>query len=217
MITTGSYSPAEERAHVLTHAVGLVLSIAGLTWMLYTSLRLDDPWRIVASVVYGSSLISLFGASTVYHYLYDSLHRPFYKLLDHCAIYLLIAGTYTPFILISMRNSAGWWLFTAIWTLATAGIIKKIWIRHRYPRFSLISYLAMGWLCLLAGPQLMESISNEGVLWLAAGGLAYTFGTVFYMRKQMLYHHAIWHVFVLVGAACHFLAIAVYVLPVTKG
>jgi len=116
-----------------------------------------------------------------------------------------------------MRDSIGWWLFAAIWTLATAGIIKKIWIRYRYPRFSLLSYLAMGWLCLLAIPALVESISTEGLIWLTAGGLAYTFGTIFYMRKKMLYHHAIWHVFVLVGAICHFLAVAVYVLPATAG
>ena len=217
MTSPGTYSPAEERVHVLTHAAGIILSIAGLSWMLYTSIGLDDPWRIVASVVYGISLIALFSASTIYHYLYDSPRRHLYKLLDHCAIYLLIAGTYTPFILISMRSSVGWWLFAAIWTLATAGIIKKIWIRHRYPRFSLFSYLAMGWLCLLVGPELVKSISKEGVAWLAAGGLAYSAGTVFYMRKKLLYHHAIWHVFVLIGAGCHFLAVAVYVLPASAG
>ena len=217
MTSLANYSPAEERVHVLTHAGGVVLSIAGLSWMLYASLGLGDPWRIVASIVYGISLVTLFSASTVYHYLHVSPNRQFYKLLDHCAIYILIAGTYTPFLLIAMRDSIGWWLFAAIWTLATAGIIKKIWIRYRYPRFSLLSYLAMGWLCLLAIPALVESISTEGLIWLTAGGLAYTFGTIFYMRKKMLYHHAIWHVFVLVGAICHFLAVAVYVLPATAG
>jgi len=217
MTSLGTYSPEEERAHVLTHAGGVVLSIAGLSWMLYASLSLGDPWRIAASIVYGFSLVALFSASTMYHYFHKSPHRPFFKLLDHCAIYLLIAGTYTPFLLIAMRDSVGWWLFAAIWTLATAGIIKKIWIRHRYPRFSLLSYLVMGWLCLLAVPALVESISTKGVVWLTAGGLAYTVGTVFYVRKKMLYHHAIWHVFVLVGAVCHFLAVAVYVLPATAG
>ena len=215
MSSPGSYSREEERAHVLTHATGVVLSIAGLSWMLYASLGLGDPWRVVASVVYGLSLIALFSASTAYHYFHESPNRPVYKLLDHCAIYLLIAGTYTPFLLIAMRDSVGWWLFAAIWTLATAGIVKKIWIRHRYPKFSLLSYLAMGWLCLVEGPALVNSISTEGLAWLTAGGIAYTLGTVFYMRKQMLYHHAIWHVFVLVGAICHFLSVAVYVLPAT--
>ena len=215
MTLLDTYSPAEERAHVLTHATGVVLSIAGLSWMLYASLGLGDPWRIVASIVYGLSLIALFSASTVYHFFHQSPNRQLYKLLDHCAIYLLIAGTYTPFLLIAMRDSVGWWLFAAIWTLATAGIIKKIWIRHRYPRFSLLSYLAMGWLCLVEGPALVESISINGVVWLAAGGLAYTVGTIFYMRKRMLYHHAIWHMFVVVGAGCHFLVVAVYVLPAT--
>lgn len=215
MTSLGTYTPKEERAHVAIHAAGAALSVAGLSWMLHISLGLSDPWRIVASIVYGLSLIALFSASTVYHYFHESPNRPLYKLLDHCAIYLLIAGTYTPFLLVAMRDSVGWWLFAAIWALATAGIIKKIWVRHRYPRFSLLSYLAMGWLCLLEGPALIESISPEGIAWLAAGGLAYTVGTVFYMRKDMLYHHAIWHGFVVVGAVCHFLAVIEYVLPAT--
>lgn len=215
MSSAGSYSRDEERAHVLTHATGVVLSIAGLSWMLFASLGLGDPWRVVASIVYGLSLIALFSASTAYHYFHESPNRPVYKLLDHCAIYLLIAGTYTPLLLIAMRDSVGWWLFATIWTLATAGIIKKIWLRHRYPKFSLLSYLAMGWLCIVEGPALVDSISTEGLAWLTAGGIAYTLGTVFYMRKKMLYHHAIWHVFVLVGAICHFLSVAIYVLPAT--
>jgi hemolysin III len=214
---SGVYSPAEERLHALTHAAGVVMGIVGLSWMLYTSLSMDDGWRIAASIVYGVSLILLFAASTVYHYFYESPHRPFLKLLDHCAIYLLIAGTYTPFLLVAMRSSAGWWLFAAIWILATAGIIKKIWVRHRFPRFSLVTYLVMGWLCLLAGPQLLASISTDGMVWLAGGGIAYTVGTVFYMRKNMVYHHAIWHVFVLIGAACHLMAVAFYVLPAQMG
>ena len=217
MTTFDTYSWAEERAHFVTHASGVVLSVAGLSWMLNTSLSLGDPWRIGASLVYGLSLIALFSASTIYHYFHESPNRPLYKLLDHCAIYLLIAGTYTPFLLIAMRDRVGWWLFAAIWTLATAGIIKKIWIRHRYPKLSLLSYLTMGWLCLLAGPALVESLSVAGIAWLTAGGLAYTVGTVFYVRKGMPYHHAIWHIFVLAGAGCHFLAVAVYVLPAAAG
>ena len=217
MTQFGTYSRAEERAHSVTHASGVVLSIVGLSWMLYTSLSLGDPWRIGASLVYGFSLIALFSASTVYHYFHESPNRQLYKLLDHCAIYLLIAGTYTPFLLITLRDRVGWWLFVLIWALAMAGMINKIWVRHRYPKLSLLSYLTMGWLCLLAGPALVESVSVVGIAWLAAGGLAYTVGTVFYMRKRMRYHHAIWHMFVLVGAGCHFLAIAVYVLPETAG
>lgn len=212
-MSDSSYSPAEERAHVLTHVAGALLSIVGLSWMLHTTLGLGDPWRVTASVVYGLSLNAMFVASTMYHYFHQSPNREIYKLLDHCAIYLLIAGTYTPFLLIAMRESVGWWLFAAIWTLATAGIVKKIWLRHRYPRLSLLSYLAMGWLCLLAAPALLVSISTEGVALLTAGGLAYTVGTAFYVRKKMLYHHAIWHTFVLIGAVCHFFVVAVYVLP----
>jgi len=217
LTSLGTYSRGEERAHFLSHAVGVVLSLVGLSWMLHTSLGLGDLWRIGASLVYGLSLITLFSASTIYHYYHESPHRPLYKLIDHCAIYLLIAGTYTPFLLVAMRDRVGWWMFVAIWILAMTGIIKKIWVRHRYPRLSLLTYLTMGWLCLFEGPALVESVGAEGVAWLVAGGLAYTIGTVFYVRKRMIFHHAIWHMFVLVGAVCHFLAVAVYVLPATSG
>ena len=147
MHTEHEYSVVEEIIHALTHGVGVLLSIAGLTWMLYVSIGADDPWRILASSIYGVTLIGLFLASTVYHSMYRSRHREIFKLLDHCAIYLLIAGTYTPFLLVAMRTDTGWWLFGTIWALATAGIVKKLWFRHRFPKVALASYLAMGWLC----------------------------------------------------------------------
>ncbi|MBT8087701.1 MAG: hemolysin III family protein, partial [Gammaproteobacteria bacterium] len=125
--TNSEYSVLEEVLHASTHGAGVLLSIAGLSWMLYLSISAADPWRIVASSVYGATLIALFLASTVYHGLHASRHRELFKLLDHCAIYLLIAGTYTPFLLVAMRSNTGWWLFGTIWALATAGIIKKLW------------------------------------------------------------------------------------------
>jgi hemolysin III len=163
--------------------------------------------------VYGVSLIALFLASTLYHSLHASPHRHIFKLLDHCAIYLLIAGTYTPFLLVAMRTDTGWWLFGAIWSLATAGVLTKLWFRHRYPRLSLISYLLMGWLVVIAAPQVAAAIGNGGMAWLIAGGLCYTLGAAFYVAKQMSYSHAIWHLFVLAGGVCHFLAVVWYVLP----
>ncbi len=207
------YTLTEEIAHAVTHGVGALLSIAGLTWMLHVSSAIADPWRIVASAVYGTSLVTLFLASTLYHALYATRARELFRTLDHCAIYLLIAGTYTPFLLVSMRGGVGWWLFGAIWTLATAGIITKLWFRDRYPRLSLAGYLAMGWLVLPAMPQVVDAVAGGGIAWLVAGGLSYTIGAAFYAARRIPYHHAVWHLFVLAGGVCHFLAVALYVLP----
>jgi hemolysin III len=204
----------EELLHALSHGAGVLLSIGGLSWMLFLSIEAEDPWRIVASTVYGVSLIALFLSSTIYHAFHTSPNRHLYKLLDHCAIYLLIAGTYTPFLIIAMRTDMAWWLFGAIWSLATAGILTKLWFRHRFPRVSLASYLLMGWLVVLAAPQVAEAIGPGGMKWLVAGGLAYTVGALFYVAKKMTFSHAIWHLFVLIGGICHFLAIIWYVLPV---
>ena len=203
----------EEALHALSHGVAVVLSILGLSWMLYLSIGSADPWRIVASVVYGTSLIALFLASTLYHVWPVSPRKRLFKLLDHCAIYLLIAGSYTPFVLVAMRNNTGWWLFGAIWALATAGILTKLIFRHRYPALSLASYLVMGWLAVLAAPELARALSAGGLIWLIAGGVAYTLGAVFYVAHRVPYNHAIWHVFVVAGDICHFLAVIWYVLP----
>ena len=209
------YSIAEELFHAISHGAGVILSIAGLSWMLYVSIGAADPWRISASIVYGVSLISLFLASTVYHALHGSRHRPLFKLLDHCAIYLLIAGTYTPFLLVAMRTTTGWWMFGAIWTLATAGILTKLWLRNRFPKAALAGYLVMGWLVVIALPEVVDAVGPGGMTWLIAGGLSYTIGAVFYAAKRLTFGHAIWHVFVLVGGICHFLAVIWHVLPVS--
>ncbi len=210
------YTIAEELAHAITHGAGVILSIAGLSWMLYLSIGAADPWRIVASSIYGVSLIALFLASTLYHAWPVSPQKRTLKILDHCAIYLLIAGSYTPFLLVAMRNGTGWWLFGTIWTLATAGILTKLWFRHRYPRISLASYLVMGWLVVVAAPQVAVAIGPEAMAWVVAGGLSYTVGAAFYIAKKLPYNHAIWHLFVLAGGICHFVAVAAYVLPVAR-
>jgi hemolysin III len=206
------YSVREELVHALTHGIGVILSIAGLSWMLYVSIAAADPWSIVASSVYGATLIALFLASTIYHSMYRSQHREVFKLLDHCAIYLLIAGTYTPFLLVAMRSDTGWWLFGTIWALATAGIVKKLWFRNRFPRVALASYLAMGWLVVVAAPQLAAAIGPDGMAWLFAGGVSYSVGAIFYVLNRMPFNHAVWHVFVLGGGVCHFMSVALHVL-----
>ena len=210
------YSVAEELVHAITHGIGVILSIVGLSWMLYVSIGVADPWRIVASSIYGATLIALFLASTLYHSMFASRHREIFKLLDHCAIYLLIAGTYTPFLLVAMRSSTGWWIFGTIWALATAGIVTKLWFRHRFPKVALGSYLVMGWLIVVAAPQVAEAIGPHGMGWLVAGGLSYSVGAVFYVVERIPFNHAIWHVFVLVGGVCHFFGVALHVLPATS-
>ena len=182
--------------------------------MLNLSIGAADSWRIAASSIYGASLISLFLTSTLYHGLHASPHRPLFKLLDHCAIYLLIAGTSSPFLLVAIRTDTAWWLFGGMWALAAAGILSKLLYRHRYPRLSLASYLLMGWLMVIVVPELTVAIGPDGMAWLVAGGIAYSVGVAFYMAKQMRFSHAIWHFFVLGGAACHFLTVVWYVLPV---
>ncbi len=200
--------------HAVSHGAGLLLSIAGLLWMLNLSIAAADSWRIIASSIYGASLIALFLTSTVYHGLHASPHKPLFKLLDHCAIYLLIAGTSTPFLIVAMRSNTGWWLFGGMWALAAAGVVIKLWHGHRYPRLSLAGYLLMGWLLVIVAPEMMDAIGVNGMVWLVAGGLCYSVGAVFYAAKKLYFHHVVWHFFVLAGAACHFLAVVWYVLPV---
>jgi len=210
------YTAIEEMIHAATHGVGVLLSIVGLSWMLYVSIGASDAWRIAASAIYGGTLIALFLASTVYHSMYASRHREIFRLLDHCAIYLLIAGTYTPFLLVAMRSATGWWLFGTIWALATAGIVTKLWLRHRFPKIALASYLAMGWLIVVAAPQMAAAIGPNGMAWLVAGGVSYSAGAVFYVLERMPFNHAVWHVFVLIGGICHFFGVALHVLPATS-
>jgi hemolysin III len=175
--------------HAVSHGGGLILSIAGLSWMLNLSIGVSDPWRAIACGMYGASLISLFLTSTLYHGLHVSPHRHLFKLLDHCAIYLLIAGTSTPFLIVAMRTDTAWWLFGGMWSLAALGILAKLWHGHKFPRLSLASYLLMGWLMVIVAPEMMDAIGANGMLWVIAGGLCYSVGAVFYAAKKMYFHH----------------------------
>lgn len=207
------YTETEEMLHAISHGIGAVLGAGALVWMLQRSIAAADVWRIIASSIYGLSLVALFTTSTLYHGLHRSPRRDFFKLLDHCAIYLLIAGTATPILLVAMKTNLRWWLFAGIWALAVIGILSKLWVGHKHPRLSLASYLLMGWVMVIAVPQLEGAIGEAGIAWLIAGGVSYTVGAAFYMAKRLYLHHVIWHLFVLGGAACHFLAVLWYVLP----
>ena len=207
------YQHREETLNTLTHAAGALASAVGLVVLLVLTEQYDDLWRTLSVSVYGSSLILLYLASTLYHGARRPALKQFFKTLDHCAIYLLIAGSYTPFLLITMRDGLGWPLFAVIWSMAALGIGLKLVFKHRLKMLRVITYVAMGWLVVFASAELEARLPQEGLTLLIAGGLTYTLGIVFYLAKRIPYSHAIWHVFVLGGSALHFLTIMYYVVP----
>lgn len=202
-----------ELANSITHGVGFALSIVGLVVLVAFAALHGSARHVVACSIYGSTLVILYLASTLYHSIYAPNVKYVFKVIDHIAIYLLIAGTYTPFTLISLQGAWGWTVFGVIWGLALLGILYKIIFIGRWKGVSVTIYLAMGWMCIIPIKPLLESLTTGGVIWLAAGGLAYTFGVIFYVWKRLPFHHAIWHLFVMAGSACHFFAIMFYVLP----
>jgi hemolysin III len=204
---------AEEIVNSITHGIGTALSIAGMTLLLaYASLD-ADPWKIASFAIYGTSLTLLYLASTLYHGFQHPRLKQVFNIIDHCAIYLLIAGTYTPFLLVNMRGPVGWAVFGIIWALALTGIAFKIRFGQKYPIFSVATYLLMGWLMIFASAELLEKVGQGGVMLLVAGGLAYSLGVIFFLMERMPYAHAIWHLFVLGGSVLHFFAVYHYVLP----
>ena len=207
------YSLREEIAHSVTHGLGIVLSIAGLIAMVLVSQRSGDVRHVAASVVYGLTLILLYLASTLYHGIPSPRAKRVLKVLDHSAIYLLIAGTYTPFTLISLRGGLGWTLFGLIWGLALLGITLKVAAIGRFQWLSIVLYLGMGWLVVVALKPLIEAVSPAGFRLMLLGGLSYTLGVLFYKWRRLPYHHAVWHLFVLAGSVFHFFAVLLYVLP----
>jgi len=210
--TERAWSFGEEVAHSLTHGIGLVLGFVGLVFLLILAARTGDPWRIVACAVYATTLVLLYLASTLYHALSFTRARHVLQVLDHSAIFLLIAGSYTPFALISLRGPWGWTLLGIVWGLAIVGITAKVVFGPRWPVISTVLYIGMGWTVLVALKPLVEHVAPGGLAWLFAGGLAYTGGVVFYAWERLRYSHAIWHVFVLAGSACHYVAVARYVV-----
>ena len=202
---------AGERLNGYTHLVGAVLALAGATVLVVMAALKADPWRITGVAVYGVTLVALFVASTLYHSVRGP-SKAMWRKLDHCSIYLLIAGTYTPFALVTLKGPWGWSLFGAIWALAALGIVQECWLARGARISSLVIYLLMGWLALVAAVPLLEALGWTGFLWLAAGGAIYTIGIVFYVLDERVRHfHGIWHLFVLGGSATHFAAIAAYI------
>ena len=208
------YPLGEEIANAVTHGIGAALSIAGLTLILVLSIqRSVAPGQMAAFAVYGASLILLHVSSTLYHSFQEPRVRLVFRILDHGSIYLLIAGTYTPFLVVGMPSRFSFILLGVIWGLAVLGIVRSALFIGRFRVLSTMTYLLMSWLIVVASKQLIASIAYGGLILLLAGGLAYTVGVVFYAWKKLPYNHAIWHLFVLGGSICHYFAILYYLVP----
>jgi hemolysin III len=203
----------EEIANSATHGIGLLLSIAGFVVLLVFAILHGTTSHIVACSIYGATLICLYAASTLYHAAVSPRLKRALKIFDHSAIYLLIAGTYTPFLLLYLRGAWGWSLFGVVWGLAFAGIIFKFWFVDHFQYLSTAVYLAMGWLVVIAAKPVLAHVPTPSLLWLLAGGILYSSGVIFYAWKRLPYGHVIWHLFVLGGSICHYFAILRSVLP----
>lgn len=201
----------EEQLNAWSHGIGAALGIAALVLLIVYSNN-TKPWSLFSVIVYGISLIILFMASTFYHAVKGEKRKHIFRIVDHISIYLLIAGTYTPVLLIALRDSLGWPLFWIVWGIAAFGLVLKLFFTGRFEIFSTLLYLVMGWLIVFDFANLSDAIGPTGVLWLFAGGLAYTIGIVFYAIQRIPYNHVIWHLFVLGGAICHFFMIFNHVI-----
>ncbi|SQI35966.1 hemolysin [Leminorella richardii] len=206
------YSVAEEIANSISHGVGFILGIVGLVLLLTQAVANEaGSLEITSYSLYGGSIILLFLASTLYHAIPNQTAKRRLKTFDHCAIYLLIAGTYTPFLLVGLNSPLARGLMVVIWSLALIGVIFKLAFTHRFKVISLVTYLGMGWLSLVVIYQMVVTLSAGAVSLLAAGGIIYTLGVIFYVNKRIPFNHAIWHGFVLGGSACHFFAVYLYI------
>ena len=206
------YTLGEEIANSLTHGLGTGLAIAALVILVAFAVPAHDGYKLAAAIVYGVTLVLQYAASTLYHALPQPRAKHVFKILDHCGIYLLIAGTYTPFCLVTLRDANGWWLLGVIWGLAILGIaLEAFWVYR--PRWvSALLFLGMGWLVVASIGPLADNLAPAGLRLLVAGGLAYSLGTVFYVLERIHYMHAVWHLWVLAGSVLHFLAVLLYVM-----
>lgn len=201
------YSKKEEKLNVLTHGFGLVLAIIAMPFLVLKSLEYNDFWKISSFVIYSLSLIILYAASTFYHAAKEPKLRRRLNIFDHAAIYVLIAGSYTPFCLVVLPDSSGWYLFVFVWLFALAGVVLKLFFTGKFDKLSTALYLIMGWQVIFLIKPLMNSLSSDGLFYLMAGGVFYTVGAILYSIKKIPYNHAIFHVFVLLGSFSHFWAI----------
>ncbi len=206
------YSPLEEKLNIFSHGLGFILAIPATVMLILKASLHGDAWQIVSVSIYGLSMMTLYLASTLYHSAKDPQQRHRLNVFDHASIYLLIAGTYTPFVLVTLRGPWGWSLFGVVWAAAIGGIIFKIFYTGRFDLVSTVAYVVMGSIVLIAIKPLIANLSLPGLYWLVAGGVSYIVGAVLYMLRKMPFHHAVFHLFVLIGSICHFWAIYWYVI-----
>lgn len=207
-----SFTKKEEVIHAITHGIGIILSIAGLILLIVFSSIDGNPWKIVSVTVFGTTMLLMYLSSTIVHSLPTGKWKDVFQIFDHSSIYLFIAGTYTPFLLVHLRSTVGWILFGVIWGIALIGIIFKIFFVKRFLILSTIFYILMGWLIVIVWKPLTASMHGNGILLLIIGGLTYTIGAIFFICRKIPYHHVIWHIFVILGSIFHFLAIFYYVI-----
>ncbi len=208
------YSPIEEKVNITSHAIGLVLSIIALVLLFTRAIRYGDTWHVVSFSIFGVSLCVLYAASTFYHNAKDPELRSKLRVFDHASIYVLIAGTYTPYTIVTLNGRTGWVIFGISWGLAISGIILKLFFTGKYNFISTLMYVFMGWIIIFAIKPLTNNLSSGGIFWLIAGGISYTLGAVIYSIKKIKFNHALFHIFVLIGSGCHFLSVFLYVLPI---
>jgi hemolysin III len=208
------FTLGEEIFHSITHGIGSALSVAGLTLLVVLAVLYGDVYQIIGFSIFGTSLVILYLSSTLYHGFQHPRVKQVFKVFDHSAIYLLIAGTYTPFLLVAIRGTSGWILLTIVWLIALVGVLFKILFIERFQVLSVVTYLIMGWLCVFVFREMVANIPIGGIIWLAVGGFFYTVGVIFYALQKIPYMHAVWHFFVLGGSISHFFAVLLYLSPV---
>ncbi|MFE4090414.1 hemolysin III family protein [Priestia sp. YIM B13484] len=216
MATTHTFTRGEEIANAITHGVGAVLSIVGLTLLIVLSSLEGTPWHVISFTIYGVTMLLLYVSSTLVHSFPEGKVKDLFEIFDHSSIYLFIAGTYTPFLFIAVKGTTGWTLFGIVWGIALAGIVFKAFFVKKSLFISTILYVFMGWMIVFAWDSLTQNIAHQGIVLLVVGGVLYTIGAVFYVWRGFRFHHMIWHMFVLGGTVLHFLAIILYVLPITN-
>jgi hemolysin III len=211
--TIEQYSWLEEIFNSITHAIGALFSIAGLVLLIVFSSIYGNSSHVISCTIFGLTLVLLYTASTLYHSFRKPNLKHVFKILDHSCIYILIAGTYTPFLIITIKGVVGWSMLALVWSLTVIGVLFKVFLIHRFNIISTIAYILMGWLVIFAMKPLFQTLQGGGLALLICGGLAYTLGTIFYSWDKLPFNHAIWHLFVLAGSVCHFCAVIFYVIP----
>lgn len=202
----------EEIGNASTHAIGAVFSVVAIIMLALFAQQQNDHLKLISGLVFGCTLLLMFVSSTLYHSMTDPKVKHIFRIVDHASIYLLIAGSYTPFVLVTLKGSLGWTMFTVIWSLAFSGVLFKLFFVHKFEFLSTVIYLLMGWMALVFVKPLYQLLPSGGLAYIVAGGLCYTVGVIFYVLKRLKFSHALWHLFVLAGSICHFLAILLYVV-----